>query len=189
MKIWGRVGLSLLLVGAYGIACIAALGHAGYLHVAGLAWVILAVVTSRLWHRRARHAFAVVLGGASAALVWSLVMLDFPPEAVERASVLSQWVLVVGPVLLAVAAGAVIPEGYLLAGGQMLLLGVIGVFPVGVWNVETHVAGGWWRYPYPTPVAGMLSLVLFTGMGVGGAWLGHRARQAIRREKKPSPRA
>ncbi len=87
-----------------------------------------------------------------------------------------QWLLVFSPVLLSIGAGIMVTREYLLSGGQMLFLGILGVFPLSVWNVETHVAGGWRMYQYPTLLGGIINLAVFSALGVAGAWLGHQGR-------------
>jgi len=177
-----KVAVSCSAIAAFILGCTAwgRLGHPAFPYGAGAVWLLLTLAVSRLWHRELRHVLLTVGGAVGAATAWSITLVDFPPWFIAQLPVAIAWLVVLCPVLVAGVTGARMNSGYLLSGGLTLLLGGLAVLPMLIWNVQTHpneiCADVTYTYPYVTPAYGLGSLAIVTGLGVGGAALGHLVR-------------
>ncbi len=170
--------LSCAVIGAFILWCSARgrIGSLAFPYLAELVWLFLVAWTCLLWLRELRSVLLTVIGAVITVAMWSLSAVDFPPPLIERNGALNLAVTF-SPVLFAAIVGAAVSEDFLFAGGLMLLLGVVGVFPVAIWNEDTHVIGGWAEYG--CSALALVAPIITGGLGTGGAALGHFVRKRV----------
>jgi hypothetical protein len=142
-------------------------------------WAALCAVTARLWDLRSAHVLIVTIGAAAFAAIWSLTLVDFPPQAVEHLPVLGAWLLLVGPIILTPFVGLIWPRNGPLLAALMMALADPALLPVRMWNSNVNVAGGWGEYPFPALPVEIILLVVSTALGLGGGYLGSRVRRRL----------
>ena len=157
-------------------------------YVCVVLWPALLVVSTRIWKLPARNVLTVGLGAAAFGTIWSLTLVDFPPEALEHCSPACEWLLVLVPILFTPLVGLILSDSGPLVAGLMIALADPLLLPVRMWNSNANVAGGWSMYPYPSVLGELILLLVTVSLGLGGGYLGSRLRRRCVRAKR-SPQA
>ena len=178
--------VSLVLVIAFVLGCVAWAGHGGIANVylAQASWLLVTIIVLAAcglgW-----CGFALALAGAClTVLIWSQVLVSFEAHWFERAPIYVQWLFVLLPLLIGVLIGLIQGKDGMLAAALTLSLGSIGLFPIQIWNVQSRVEGGWQEWPSPAggPYGVFMGAVIAYFLGAVAGWLGERLRTRLRRQ-------